>query len=71
MTETTIDVQGLQEMLTQGQPVTVLDVRHLGDFQDWAIPGSLHIDAYDALKAKTANAMDGVNLPGNKPIITI
>lgn len=71
MTETTIEVQELQEMLAQGREVTVLDVRHTSDYQDWSIPGSLHIDAYDALKAKADNAMDGVNLPGHTPIITI
>lgn len=71
MTETTIEVQELQEILAQGRPVTVLDVRHTGDYQDWAIPGSLHIDAYDALKAKAADAMGRVNLPDDRPIITI
>jgi rhodanese-related sulfurtransferase len=71
MAETTIEVQALQEMLAQGRPVTVLDVRHTGDYQDWAVPGSLHVDAYDSLKAKAAQAMDDVKLPANKPVITI
>jgi rhodanese-related sulfurtransferase len=71
MAETTIEVQKLQEMLAQGRPVTVLDVRHGSDYQDWSVAGSVHIDAYDALKAMAAEAMDGVNLPENKPIITI
>jgi rhodanese-related sulfurtransferase len=70
MTET-IEVRELQEMLAQRRPVTVLDVRHSGDYQDWSIPGSLHVDAYDALKAKAAHAMDDVKLPANIPVITI
>ena len=71
MSETMVDVQELQEMLAQGRPVTVLDVRQAGDYQEWAIPGSLHVDVYNALKAKAATAMDGVDVPDNRPIITI
>ena len=40
----------LRDWLEQDRPVTVLDVRTDGDRGQWAIPGSVHIDGYDALR---------------------
>ncbi|MCK6623901.1 MAG: MBL fold metallo-hydrolase [Anaerolineae bacterium] len=71
MTQTTIDVETLRELLEQQQPVTVLDVRRAEDRAEWAIPGSLHIPAYDALKANDPNALAGVNLPADRPVVAI
>lgn len=71
MTQTTIDVKTLRELLEQGQPVTLLDIRRAEDRAEWAIPGSLHVAAYDALKANDPNALAGVNLPTDRPIVTI
>ncbi|MBI1879330.1 MAG: MBL fold metallo-hydrolase, partial [Chloroflexi bacterium] len=71
MTQTIIDVETLRELLEQGQPVTVLDIRRAEDRAEWAIPGSLHVAAYDALKANDPNALAGVNLPTDRPIVTI
>jgi rhodanese-related sulfurtransferase len=48
-----IDAKTLMGMLERGEPVTVLDVRKAEDRAEWQIPGSVHVDAYDALKAKT------------------
>ncbi len=71
MTQTTINVETLRELLEQGQPVTVLDIRRAEDRAEWAIPGSLHVPAYDALKANDANALAGVHLPADRPVVTI
>jgi rhodanese-related sulfurtransferase len=46
-----IDMDTLREWLDTGQPVTVLDVRTDEDRAQWAIPGSMHLNAYDALRA--------------------
>ncbi len=46
-----VDVKTLQEWLADGRPVTVLDVRAPEDRAQWSIPGSIHVNAYDALKA--------------------
>ena len=71
MTQTTIDVKVLREWLDQKQPVTVLDIRPADERAEWAIPGSLHLDAYDALRAKDPNALAELELPGDKPVVTV
>ncbi len=71
MTQVNIDVKTLRELLEQHQPLTVLDIRRAEDRAEWAIPGSLHVPAYDALKANDPNALAGVNLPADQPVVTI
>jgi glyoxylase-like metal-dependent hydrolase (beta-lactamase superfamily II)/rhodanese-related sulfurtransferase len=71
MTALTIDVETLRLWLTQERPVTVLDIRKAQDRAEWAIPGSLHIDAYDALKANDPNALVEADLPADQPVVTI
>ncbi len=66
-----IGVEDLREMLERGEPVTVLDIRKAEERAEWAIPGSVHVDAYDALKAKDSDAMLGVSLPSGLPVVTI
>ena len=51
---TTIDVDELQGMLANHLPVTVLDVRRSDERAEWAIPGSIHVDAYEDLQAGRA-----------------
>jgi glyoxylase-like metal-dependent hydrolase (beta-lactamase superfamily II) len=67
----TIDVEELQERLAGGRPVTVLDIRPAADRAEWAIPGSLHVDAYEALKAGDAGALAGLRLPADRPVVTV
>lgn len=73
MTTTTpaIDVATLRDWLATGRPVTVLDVRPAAERAEWAIPGSLHVDAYDALKAGDPAALAGLALPGDRPVVTV
>jgi rhodanese-related sulfurtransferase len=71
MSETTLNVETLRTMLTQGQPVTVLDVRHANEWAEWTIPGSINADVYDALKANDPTAMVGVALPDGRPVVTV
>lgn len=58
-------------MLEQGEPVTVLDIRPAVERAEWAIPGSIHVDVYAALKAGDAAALDGVVLPDETPVVTV
>ena len=67
----TIDSETLRSWLETGKPVTLLDVRSTADRVMWAIPGSLHIDAYAALKAHNAHALDDIVLPSDVPVVTV
>ena len=73
MTATTlqIDADELRGLLDRRAPVTVLDVRPAEERAEWAIPGSLHIDAYDALKAGDPQALAGVELEVDRPVVTV
>ncbi len=66
-----IDAKTLMGVLERGEPVTVLDVRNAEDHAEWHIPGSVHFDAYDALKAKDPSAMEGAALPSGVPVVTV
>jgi glyoxylase-like metal-dependent hydrolase (beta-lactamase superfamily II) len=66
-----IDVDTLREWLADKHPVTVLDVRAAADRAQWSIPGSIHVDAYDALRVGTAGALDALEMPRDQPIVTV
>ncbi len=55
----TVEVETLRKWLEKGQPVTVLDVRPVSERAEWAIPGSIRIDAYKALKANDPEVLAG------------
>jgi glyoxylase-like metal-dependent hydrolase (beta-lactamase superfamily II)/rhodanese-related sulfurtransferase len=67
----TIDVETLRTWLDEGRPVTVLDVRPMAEREEWAIPGSIHVDAYDALKAHDPAALADVDVPSDEPVVTV
>ena len=67
----TIETNTLRDWLESHQPVTVLDVRSDEDRAQWAIPGSLHINAYEALKAGQPGALAGAILPHDRPVVTV
>ncbi|HEY6407610.1 MAG TPA: MBL fold metallo-hydrolase, partial [Ktedonobacteraceae bacterium] len=67
----TISVETLRAWLEEGRPVTVLDVRPTAEWTEWAIPGSIHVDAYDALKTHDPAALAGVDVPGDVPVVTV
>lgn len=66
-----VDTQTLREMLDQAQPVTVLDVRPAEERAEWAIPGSVHVDAYGALRSKDPEALASVDLPEDVPVVAV
>jgi glyoxylase-like metal-dependent hydrolase (beta-lactamase superfamily II)/rhodanese-related sulfurtransferase len=66
-----IDVLVLRDMLERGERVTVVDVRKGEDRAEGSIPGSVHVDAYDALNAGDERAMEGLELPEGAPVVTV
>jgi glyoxylase-like metal-dependent hydrolase (beta-lactamase superfamily II)/rhodanese-related sulfurtransferase len=67
----TIETDTLREWLDAQQPVTVLDVRSDADRAQWAIPGSVHVNAYDALRAGEPGALAAVSIPHDRPVVTV
>src|SRR6266699_6763594 len=68
---TTIDVETLRRWLEEGRPVTVLDVRPAAERAEWAIPGSIHVNAYEALQAHDPAALADVDVPSDGPVVTV
>ena len=66
-----VDAETLRTWMETGAPLTVLDVRPGGERAEWSIPGSLHVDAYDALRAGDPAALDSVTLPRDRPVVTV
>jgi glyoxylase-like metal-dependent hydrolase (beta-lactamase superfamily II) len=66
-----IDRETLREWLDTGRPVTVVDVRADTDRAQWSIPGSLHINAYDALRAAQPGPLADAALPTDRPVVTV
>jgi glyoxylase-like metal-dependent hydrolase (beta-lactamase superfamily II)/rhodanese-related sulfurtransferase len=66
-----ISVETLRSWLEEGRPVTILDVRPTAEWAEWAIPGSIHVDAYDALKAHDPAALASVDVPSDRLVVTV
>lgn len=66
-----IDVGTLQDWLAHGKDVTVVDVRTDTDYAEWSIPGSIHINAYDALKAQSPGALADLDVPSAVPVVNV
>ena len=66
-----ISTEMLREWLENGQPVSVLDIRPMSERAEWHIPGSVHITAYDRLKAGDADALAGLYLDKTIPVVTV
>jgi glyoxylase-like metal-dependent hydrolase (beta-lactamase superfamily II)/rhodanese-related sulfurtransferase len=65
------DAETLRRWLDERRPVTVVDVRSDEDRRQWSIPGSIHINAYESLKAGEPSALSDVELPADRPIVTV
>lgn len=68
---TQIEVPTLRDWLEAHEPVTVVDIRTDDDYAQWAIPGSIHINAYEALRAGQAGALADATLPLDRPVVIV
>jgi glyoxylase-like metal-dependent hydrolase (beta-lactamase superfamily II) len=66
-----IDTETLRRWLDAHRPVTVVDVRSDDARAQWAIPGSLHVNAYDALRVGAPGPLADVDLPADRPVVTV
>jgi glyoxylase-like metal-dependent hydrolase (beta-lactamase superfamily II)/rhodanese-related sulfurtransferase len=66
-----IEAETLREWLDAHQPVTVLDIRTDEDRAQWAIPGSIHLNTYDALRAGQPGALADAAFPLDRPVVTV
>ncbi|MGE3344437.1 MAG: MBL fold metallo-hydrolase [Vicinamibacterales bacterium] len=66
-----VEVDTLRAWLDAHQPVTVLDIRTDEDRAQWVIPGSIHVDAYEALRSGRPGALSDAALPPDRPVVTV
>ncbi|MDP2321903.1 MAG: rhodanese-like domain-containing protein [Acidobacteriota bacterium] len=66
-----IEADTLRAWLDEHRPVTVLDIRADQDRAQWAIPGSMHLDAYDALRSGQPGQLADATFPLDRPIVTV
>jgi rhodanese-related sulfurtransferase len=66
-----VDARTLRDWLEGGERVTVVDVRHPDEHAEWSVPGSVNFDAYDKLKAGDPDAMEGLDVPEDGPVVTV
>ena len=71
MEQKEINTQILREWLETGKKVNVLDIRPTHEREEWHIPGSIHVDAYDELKKNNPNALEAINLDKSIPVVTV
>src|SRR5947208_3658391 len=71
MTAPTISTESLRELLEQGAPVTVLDVRPAAERAEWSVPGSVHADAYEALRCHDPNALADFHPTNGGRVVTV
>ena len=66
-----MDAETLREWLAEKRPVQVIDIRGAEDRAQWSIPGSIHVDAYEALKEGRRSPLTQVELAMDVPIVTV
>ena len=66
-----IEAPTLRDWLDAHEPVTVVDIRTDDDYAQWAIPGSLHVNAYEALRNGESGALAHLTLPSDRPVVTV
>lgn len=70
-TSIAMEVDTLRDLLERRERVTVVDVRPAHERAEWAIPGSIHVDAYDAIWAGNFQDLDALELDDTSPVVTV
>jgi glyoxylase-like metal-dependent hydrolase (beta-lactamase superfamily II) len=71
MMATQIAAATLRDWLEAHESVTVVDIRTDADVAQWAIPGSIHVNAYEALRNEQPGPLADLALPIDRPVVTV
>lgn len=66
-----INAETLQAWLEQDEPVFILDVRPKEQREEWQIPGSHYLDAYQRLNEGDNSVLDEIDIPENTKVVTV
>jgi glyoxylase-like metal-dependent hydrolase (beta-lactamase superfamily II) len=66
-----VGVDTLRQWLDEHRDVAVLDVRTTEDRVEWSIPGSIHVDAHDALLQGQPGTLATLPFSASQPIVTV
>jgi glyoxylase-like metal-dependent hydrolase (beta-lactamase superfamily II) len=61
----------LNSWLENKENVIVLDVRPKEEREEWKIPGSIYVDAYQGLNANDRSVLDEITIPENSTVVTV
>lgn len=64
-----IDSQELSKWFEQGKQFTILDIRPLTERNEWHIPQSIHVNAYESLKAGSSEALNDLQIDKQIPVV--
>lgn len=67
----TITTDELRRRLDTGRPVTILDIRPTEDYEEWHVPGSRNVPAYEALKQGDPGPLADLSLPEGRSVVTV
>lgn len=71
ITQKYINADTLREWLENGKEVSILDIRPSAERAEWFIPGSIHLNAYEKLRANDGTAVSGLHLDKNIPVVVV
>jgi glyoxylase-like metal-dependent hydrolase (beta-lactamase superfamily II) len=69
--ELSVNADQLSSWLENKENVVVLDVRPKEQREEWQIPGSIYVDAYQRLNANDPSVLDEITIPEDATVVTV
>jgi len=66
-----IDALTLQAWLENGRTLEVIDIRPRADYEAWHVPGSVNVDAYNAIYANSPGALVDYRPPYDRTVVAV
>ncbi|MEP7231615.1 MAG: MBL fold metallo-hydrolase [Ginsengibacter sp.] len=66
-----VSTNQLRTWLEDKENVVVLDVRPKEQREEWKIPGSIYVEAYERLNANDRSVLDEITIPENTTVVTV